>query len=462
MNLLNYLNTSSIGLGLWNKFLCLGILYTLIFFGPVKSQTFNTPGSFTFTVPNYSGSLNPGDLVIVDVDIIIVGAGGGGGRGNGAGGGGGGRVIQMTITASEGDVLTGTIGSGGPGGTNPDEQGSDVTASSFAGTTAQGGMGGGGGNSGAGGDSGSGETGGAGVNQSGRSAGGGGAGAGGQGTDGVATTNPIGGNGGIGIAGFGGGGGGTATRPGGGGSATPGTATDQGTPGSTIAEFDATDGGGGGGGRTAGGDGGDGVVIVTINFRVLPVEFLYFRSDFNSTLRSGKLTWSTSKEWENSHFEVQRSVNDVKSWEKIAEVEGVGYSDQPVEYTYQDLKLPLSGGNIFYRLKQVDQTGKFIFSDTQAIQVKQIKGSASWRVYPNPTSGESINLEMLGTASVSDEKLRVRLISPTGQIDIIETTRSIQLNSELSEILKRKIGGIYTLEVNWGENREYHKLILAR
>lgn len=463
MNFLSCLTTASIKLSLRIKFLGICVLYTLIFSGPVKAQTFNTPGPITFTVPNFSGSIDPGDLVIVDIDLIIVGAGGGGGRGNGAGGGGGGQVIQMTITASEGDILTGTIGSGGLGGTSSNQSGTQGNLTAFAGITAQGGFGGEGGNAGDGGASGSGQAGGNGnaISSPGRQSGGGGAGAIGAGDNSfVSSSTTIGGNGGLGILGFGGGGGGT--RNGGGGGSIEGSGSDGGTPGSSGNALDATNGGGGGGGINSGGDGGNGIVIVTVNFRVLPVEFLYFKSSYKSSPRSGDLSWSTAKEWENSHFEIERSVNNLNSWETIGQVQGAGYSDQPVEYKYQDLKLPLTGGNIFYRLKQVDLNGKSIFSDTKAIQVMSTEGSTIWRVFPNPTTGDVINLEMLEKVNYKEGKVNLRLISPTGQIEIISGFPSSELSWQLSDLLKRKTEGVYTLEINWGKNREYHKVILSR
>lgn len=448
---------------LWIKFIGFILVYAWIFLVSVSAQTstFNTPGGFT--VPNFSGSLDPGDLVLVDLDLIIVGAGGGGGRGNGAGGGGGGQVIQMTITANEGDILTGFIGTGGMGGrsTVPNDPGLNGTASTFNGISATGGFGGGGGNAGNGGVSGSGLAGGGGEEGSSREAGGGGAGAGGSGTNGNAATNPLGGNGGIGFGGFGGGGGGTARRPGAG-TTTLGSASDGGTFGSTGVASDAANGGGGGGGRSAGGRGGHGLVVVSVNFRVLPVEFLYFKSEFNSLLRSANLSWSTAKEWENSHFEVQRSVNDVRSWETIATVKGAGYSDQAVDYAYQDLKLPLAGGNIFYRIRQVDLSGKATFSDTEAIRVEPIPRTTYWRVYPNPTTGETINFEQLVTTRKNDTKVLVRVISSSGQVDVIEGYATAQLSPLLSDVMKRKNSGLYTLEISWDDSIEYHKVILKR
>lgn len=224
--------------------------------------------------------------------------------------------------------------------------------------------------------------------------------------------------------------------------------------------------GGGGGGHDEnafGGRGAKGVVIVRYEIaKILPVEYLYFKADFNSFLRSADLSWATAQEWENSHFEIERSINDVKSWETIGQAQGSGYSDKPVEYACQDMNLPLGGGNIFYRLKQFDFDGDSIYSDTKAIQVKPMAGDTYWRVFPNPTTGDPINLEMLDNGTCHDEKITVRVISATGLFDVIEGYSSTQLSPQLSDLLRGKAAGIYTFEISWGENREYHKVNLRR
>jgi hypothetical protein len=230
-----------------------------------------------------------------------------------------------------------------------------------------------------------------------------------------------------------------------------------------LGEPASTYGSGAGAGRFGGSSGFQGVIYIRFpNFRILPLEYLYFNAKYNSSIRSGDLNWATAKEWENDRFEIERSVNDVKSWETIGEVAGAGYSDKPVDYAYQDMKLPLTGGNIFYRLKQFGFDGAFTYSDTRAIKIEPVTGMTLWRVFPNPTTGDPINLEMIDTGAYNDEKITVRIISATGVFDVIEGISSRLLSDQLSEILRRKAAGIYTFEISWGNKQEYHKVILRR
>jgi hypothetical protein len=460
---------------------------------------------------------------LLEFEVLAIGGGGGGGVRSGGGGGGGGavhtRALVEAITPTGlpagssfpivvGDSGEGSssrnqkgengfesffdfggdyeiiAGGGGGGGSDDDdaEDGNDGQASSFnTGTTGFSivsginfrGSGGGGGHDGDGGN-GYGDGGEA-DNHSG--AGGGGL----SGNDGQdAPNDDDGGDGANGrrfssfdiildlFFGAGGGGGsrddeigfgGSASAGGNGGSEEGNDATNGGnatTPGS----------GGGGGGHdenVRGGNGAKGVVIVRYEIaRILPVEFLYIEAEYNSFLRSGDLTWATAKEWENDRFEIERSVNNVADWEPIGEVTGAGYSDGEVEYDYSDMKLPVTGGNIFYRLKQVDFNGEFTYSDTKAIKVDAMPGTTYWKVFPNPTRGSQIKIEILDLTSYSDEMITLRIISPSGKVETLQIGNINWLSSEVQQILSKKPDGVYTIEISWGEKLEYHKAILNR
>jgi hypothetical protein len=224
-----------------------------------------------------------------------------------------------------------------------------------------------------------------------------------------------------------------------------------------------TFGSGGGAGRFGGAQGFRGVVYIRYpNFRILPIEYLYFNAKYNSVIRSGDLTWATAKEWENDRFEIERSVNNVNGWEKLSEVSGAGYSDSPVHYEFKDMNLPIAGGNIYYRLKQIDFDGDFTYSITKSINVESIPGTTRWRVFPNPTTGKHFNIEILDPSAYSDEDITLRIIGTTGQYDTIHVTKMKNMSNQISDLFEFKAAGVYTVEIAWGANREYHKVILRR
>lgn len=218
-------------------------------------------------------------------------------------------------------------------------------------------------------------------------------------------------------------------------------------------------GSGGGAGRDGGGSGGDGVVVIRITYRILPVEFLNFTAGFHSQNRSGNLRWTIGKEWENSHFEIERAVNSVKSWEKIGEVAGQGYSEKPVEYTFDDSTLPISGGNVFYRIKQIDFDGTHSYSITRAIQVPSISDNESWSLYPNPSpAGSVVKIELLRPELYSDEKISLSLISLTGEVKNGQADAPAEVSPLVSEWLAQAPPGIYLVHIQWGTHSQQIKM----
>lgn len=439
-----------------------------------QTQTipFSTPGNFNFTVPNYSGpALGPGESLLVEIEAIIVGAGGGGGRGEGAGGGGGGQVRIITFTANEGDLFTGFIGTGGAGATTANGNGFNGTATTFNGFVSNGGLGGLGGNAGSGGNSGNGNPGGAadvadGSGNQRNRAGGGGAGANGDGEDGNNPDGPsaIAGDGGSGLFGFGGGGGGSGRRNGNNNSSNDltvqGTGRDGGGNGSISDGTDGINGGGGGAGFNSGGNGGNGLVRITITFSLLPVEYLYFDASFRRQERVVELRWATGKEWENSHFEVERAVGNVGNWEKIGRVEGQGYSDGPVEYKFKDEKPPLVGGNLYYRLKQVDFDGTFDYSAVVSVRVPALEVTKGvWRAFPNPNTGENLRVELLNSLEYEGEEVNVRIVTPAGFSKQVSGWDMDEISSDLSAVILKSPKGVYVLEIQWGRKIEHIKIL---
>lgn len=128
--------------------------------------------------------------------------------------------------------------------------------------------------------------------------------------------------------------------------------------------------------------------FVRLPWSVLPVTWLYVEVEAAS---GGALVkWATASEAGNSHFEVERS-QDGKIFELIGSLAGAGHSDQARYYQMMD-DSPFSGLS-YYRLRQVDWDGASAYSSTEAFQ-HQCSASLSARLYPNPLSHSSLQLEL--------------------------------------------------------------------
>ncbi|HSJ68852.1 MAG TPA: hypothetical protein VK921_14305 [Anditalea sp.] len=194
--------------------------------------------------------------------------------------------------------------------------------------------------------------------------------------------------------------------------------------------------------------------------RVLPVNFIDVTVEHERTERYNILSWSTSKEWENSHFEVERSTDGTKSFEKIGQVAGRGWTDEVTEYNFEDDKLPLTGGNIFYRLKQVDFNGKYEYSDITAVRVPNVHFTKGvWRAYPNPTVGSEFNLELVDIAQYHDEAISLRILSSHISSEEMKFRNLQELNQSASDIMAKAPTGLWIFELQWGNKVERIKVM---
>ncbi|GAB3657362.1 hypothetical protein GCM10028791_29830 [Echinicola sediminis] len=438
-----------------------------------------------------------------EAEVLIVAGGGGGGQGTGAGGGGAGGLVHVTsMELVSGESYAVVVGVGGAGGTASGKRGENGTNSSFNGQVANGGGGGGGGTGsgvGAGRSGGSGggngadnkSNGGNGVGSQGNNGGvgggkgqPGGGGGGGAHSPGVSGGNNSGGNGGRGLMfslsgderWYAGGGGGTTRtdekdpeKQGQGGSDIGGDGNNKNDVVETeeVNEANGGDGypnsgSGGGASRTgSGGDGADGVVIIKLSARATPVKWKDFSIDLLASSRAVRLSWSTSKEWESSHFEIERSVNGVEDFKKVGEVSAVGWSDQVHQYTFVDQELPHGGERAYYRLKQVDLNNDFGFSKVLSIDVPASTNAEAgvWRVYPNPSVNDVLEVALAKSTAYHEEALRFRFVSSFYSTEVFW----VQGLEDFSAFVKREFAkipsGLWVFEICWGNRVEHIKVI---
>ncbi len=112
----------------------------------------------------------------------------------------------------------------------------------------------------------------------------------------------------------------------------------------------------------------------------LPVHLIEFNGA--ALEKQVLLHWVTSEEYHSKEFIIERSSDNGQSWLKVGVMAAAVNHVLPVGYTYRDT-FALSGKN-FYRLKMVDNSGAFMYSNTISVMVKDKR----WLVYPNPSNGK--------------------------------------------------------------------------
>lgn len=198
------------------------------------------------------------------------------------------------------------------------------------------------------------------------------------------------------------------------------------------------------------------------NCRILPIGLAQFDVRFRADERKTEIFFSTAKEWEASHFEIERAINQVETWETIGSKEAVGYSDKITEYEFQDQTVPASGGMAYYRVKQLNLKGEFIYSEVKSTKIDPVKGSSSWKAYPNPSNkGTYIHLELMDNLTKTTGQISVKISDMVGtEVSSATFQNAKQVEEFVNQHLTNKNPGLYVLNLSWEGNSEMTKLFI--
>ncbi len=163
---------------------------------------------------------------------------------------------------------------------------------------------------------------------------------------------------------------------------------------------------------------------------ILPVKLLSFSG--NSENENVLLKWSTASELNNSHFEIERSLNNLH-FKSVGKVSGNGNSNEVINYTFLDRNVP--SGKLYYRLKQIDFNGHYEYSD-----VISVLNSRSSRVN---TYFDSVN-KVLNVSGSSNSDRVIRILTIDGRL-LNTITRKSESESRIP--LDGFMPGIYIVHV---------------
>ncbi|PJB01595.1 MAG: hypothetical protein CO127_02975 [Ignavibacteria bacterium CG_4_9_14_3_um_filter_36_18] len=148
----------------------------------------------------------------------------------------------------------------------------------------------------------------------------------------------------------------------------------------------------------------------------LPVEL----SSFSAIIKGNKveLNWQTATEVNNYGFEIERSVvGDQRSanaaadsWTKIGFENGHGNSNSVKEYSFTDK--PNGGAKFKYRLKQIDNDGKYEYSKEIEVDLITPNEFSLSQNYPNPFNPSTI----IEYALPNNSRIKLELYSTTGEL----------------------------------------------
>lgn len=150
-----------------------------------------------------------------------------------------------------------------------------------------------------------------------------------------------------------------------------------------------------------------------------------------------KISWTTSNELNTSSFDVERSTNGI-DWTVIAgNISAVNHAGTN---TYQNIDSTYNTQSVFYRIKQKDANGSYIYSSVQ--RVSAIAAESRIAIYPVP-AGKDFYLSNIQPSALKN----VQLINSTGAL--IKKWNRLQPSYDIQDLSR----GIYLLrlEMNDGE-----------
>ncbi|MEZ4685581.1 MAG: T9SS type A sorting domain-containing protein [Bacteroidia bacterium] len=115
----------------------------------------------------------------------------------------------------------------------------------------------------------------------------------------------------------------------------------------------------------------------------LPVELLGFEAF--SEAQTVQLSWTTSQEYNNAGFEVERGTRS-REFDAIAWVSSQGNTARGHQYAFVDAEV-VAGQTYYYRLRQQDINGEFSYSKTVEVTVMQDGLLSISNCFPNPAKG---------------------------------------------------------------------------
>ncbi len=180
----------------------------------------------------------------------------------------------------------------------------------------------------------------------------------------------------------------------------------------------------------------------------LPVTYLYFTGkNFDG---KNILTWATSNEVNNSHFEVLKS-GDGLSFNVAGTIPALNNASDVREYSFSDPE-PYTGKS-YYRLAQYDINGACKLSEVISIDADN---SVAIQLYPNPVK-DVLNVSVSGNIK---GLIKLRVLDVTGKVlkqhEFLRSGNTLITPVSLNNLQS----GLYILEITTANNSRYTKRFL--
>jgi hypothetical protein len=194
--------------------------------------------------------------------------------------------------------------------------------------------------------------------------------------------------------------------------------------------------------------------ISIYNLSIIPVELISFAANINNGLVI--LNWRTSTETNNYGFQVERSTDKI-IFERIAFVPGSGTTTEIKDYNYKDTTA--SGRKYYYRLKQLDYNGSYIYSKIVEVNFGLPTKFIVYQNYPNPFNPiTTIKYQIVQKSQVH---LKVYDILGKEVLSLVDEEQEIgYYNIKVNSI--NLSSGVYLYKLQAGDFVQTKKMVLLR
>ncbi len=180
---------------------------------------------------------------------------------------------------------------------------------------------------------------------------------------------------------------------------------------------------------------GDRFLLIVTNQSSLPVTFIEIKANVASNNTDIDVKWATATEVNNDRFMVEKSY-DNKTFTEVGTVKGALNSKVSINYNFVDAfaaKQALNMGidKVYYRVNQVDVSGKNTYSDAVVVHLSQSNNNdaAGITLFPNPAKNV-VFIEQTSQQTIGE----ISIIDITGKLVKTQIENGFEASIDISEL----------------------------
>jgi hypothetical protein len=185
--------------------------------------------------------------------------------------------------------------------------------------------------------------------------------------------------------------------------------------------------------------------VTFANCSTLPLKLLSFNVVLDAQKKEAKATWKTTNEINTKNFEVEKSMNSTAFF-NIGTVKAKNTSGN---HTYQFMDGHVATGISYYRLKQIDEDGKYTYSQTVVINNKLVH---TLSIFPNPAKN---NIQVTHEEATTGTILKIVTIEGKVISSIRPASASVITSVDVSKLAP----GNYLVILENGTNKMVTKFV---